>query len=144
MTIVVQAATCDCSAVVRDQPSLVTHNGAVSDGGTSVAIPAAIINQANSEAINPKIRACYTASGCANTATYAVTLSDNSNLPGFMVSDGTNIAVTPTDGLEVDTYTIKVVMTPTYGAVETYDGITVIITCTIASIDDVAAPNSGL
>lgn len=144
LTIIVQAATCDCSAVVRDQPSIVTHNGAVSDGGTSVAIPAATINQANSEAINPKIRMCYTSSGCANTATYAVTLSDNSNLPSFMVSDGTNIAVTPTDGLEVDTYTIKVVMTPTYGAVETYDGITVIITCTIASINDVAAPNSGL
>lgn len=39
LTIVVQAATCDCTDVVRDQPALVTHNGAVADGGTTVAIP---------------------------------------------------------------------------------------------------------
>ena len=39
LTIVVQAATCDCSQVVRDHPSASTHNGAVADGGTTVAIP---------------------------------------------------------------------------------------------------------
>ena len=87
---------------------------------------------------------CYTASGCANTATYAVTMSDNSVLPSFIVSDGTTLTVTPTDGLEVDSYTIKTVMTPTYGGVETYSTLTIIITCTIASIDDVAAPTTGL
>ena len=54
------------------------------------------------------------------------------------------MTVTPTDGLEVDTYTIKTVMTPTYGAVETYSTLTIVITCTIASIDDVAAPTTGL
>ena len=89
LTVVVQAATCNCADVVRDHPSATTHNGAVSDGGTTVAIPQATINQANSEAINPKIRMCYTGAGCANTATYAVTLSDNSVLPSFIVSDGT-------------------------------------------------------
>ena len=44
LTVIVQAASCDCSQVLRDLPTLVTHNGAVSDGGTSVAIPAATIN----------------------------------------------------------------------------------------------------
>ena len=87
---------------------------------------------------------CYTGAGCANTATYAVTLSDNSVLPSFIVSDGTQLTVTPTDGLEVDTYVIKTVMTPTYGAVETYSTLTIVITCTIASINDVAAPTTGL
>ena len=61
-----------------------------------------------------------------------------------MVSDGTNIAVTPTDGLEVDTYTIKIVMTPTYGAVETYNSLEIVISCTISDIVDVAAPTTGL
>ena len=41
LSIQVQEATCDCSAVVRDAPTLVTHNGAVADGGTTVAIPQA-------------------------------------------------------------------------------------------------------
>lgn len=144
LSIVVQAATCDCSAVVRDHPSLVTHNGAVDDGGTSVAIPAATINQVNSEAINPKIRMCYTGAGCANTATYAVTLNDNSALPSFLSSSGTHIAVTPTDGLEIGTYTLRITQTPTYGAVETYDMLQIVITCTIASINNVAAPTTGL
>ena len=144
LTVVVQAATCDCSGVVRDQPSVVTHNGAVADGGTSVAIPQATINQSNSEALGPKIRACYSSGSCSNAATYAVTLNDNSNLPSFMVSDGTNIQITPTDGLEVDTYTLRITMTPTFGAVETYDSLIVVITCTISDIVDVAAPTTGL
>lgn len=87
---------------------------------------------------------CYTGAGCANTATYAITLNDNSSLPSWMVSDGTNIAVTPTTGADVDTYILRTVMTPTYGAVETYDMLTIVITCTIVSINDVAAPSSGL
>lgn len=145
LTIVVQAATCNCADVVRDYPSAVTHPGAVSDGGTTIAIPIATINQVNSEALNPKIRWCYSSGvNCANTATYAVTLDDNSNLPSFIVSDGTTLTVTPTDGLEVDTYLIKTVMTPTFGAEETYSTLTIVITCTIASINDVAAPTTGL
>ena len=61
-------------------------------------------------------------------------MDDNSNLPSFIVSDGTQLTVTPTDGLEVDTYVIKTVMTPTYGAVETYSTLTIVITCTIQSL----------
>ena len=145
LTIVVQAATCDCTDVVRDHPAASAHAGAVSDGGTTVAIPIAIINQSDSEALNPKIRWCYSsAANCANTATYAVTMDDNSVLPSFIVSDGTTLTVTPTVGLEVDVYIIKTVMTPTYGAVETYSTLTITITCTIASINDVAAPSSDL
>ena len=60
------------------------------------------------------------------------------------MSDGTTLTVTPTDGLEVDTYVIKTVMTPTYGAVETYSTLTIVITCTIQSINDVAAPTTDL
>ncbi len=33
LTIVVRAASCDCAAVVRDLPAMVTQNGAVADGG---------------------------------------------------------------------------------------------------------------
>ena len=145
LSVQVLDATCDCAAVVRDHPSLATHTGAVADGGTSVAIPVATINQVNSEAINPKIRKCYSSgAGCANTATYAVTLNDNSALPSYLVSDGTNIAVTPLDGDAVGTHTLRIVQTPTYGAVETYDMLQITITCTIVSINDVAAPTTGL
>ena len=145
ITIVVRAATCDCTAVVRDLPSMVTQNGAVADGGTSVNVPTATINQANSEAINPKIRMCFSSgAGCANTSSLAVTLDDNSNLPSFMVFDGTKITITPTIGSQVGTYLIKTRMTPTYGAVLTYTKLTVIITCTIVSINDVPAPTTGL
>lgn len=44
LTVVVNQATCDCSQVVRDNPTASTHNGAVADGGTTVAIPQAQIN----------------------------------------------------------------------------------------------------
>ena len=73
-----------------------------------------------------------------------MTLSDNSVLPSFIVSDGTQLTITPTDGLEVDSYVIKAVMTPTYGAVETYSTLTIVITCTIQSINDVTARTTGL
>lgn len=145
LTIVVQAATCDCTGVVRDSPSMVNHAGAVADGGTTVNLPVALINQANSEAINPKIRQCYSSgAGCANTATYAVTLNDNSNLPSFMSFTGTAITVTPTVGAEVDSYIIRTTMTPTYGAEIEYDMLTITISCTIVSINNVAPPSSGL
>lgn len=145
LTIVVRAATCDCTAVVRDLPAMVTQNGAVADGGRFVNVPLATINQANSEAINPKIRMCYSSSvGCANTSVLAVSLDDNSNLPSFMVFDGTKITITPTLGGHVGTYLIKTSMTPTYGAIVTYTKLTVVITCTIVSINDVPAPTTGL
>ena len=125
---------------------MVTHNGAVDDGGTNVNLPVATINQSASEALSPLIRACYAASGCPNTATYTVSMSDNSQLLSWMTFDSANarIAVAPTNGDAVGTHTIRVVMTPTHGAVETYDMLQVVITCTIASINDVAAPTTGL
>ena len=145
LTIVVQAASCDCTDVVRDSPSMATHAGAVADGGTTVNVPVALINQSNSEALNPKIRQCYSSGvNCANTATYTAKLNDNSNLPSFMSFDGTAITVLPTVGAEVDSYIIRTTMTPTYGAVIEYDMLTITISCTIASIDDVAAPTTGL
>lgn len=145
LTVIVRAATCNCAGVVRDLPAMVTQNGAVADGGRTVNVPLATINQVNSEAINAKIRKCYSSgAGCANTATFTATLDDNSNLPSFMVFSGTSITITPTTGSHIGTYLIKNVMTPTYGAPVTYTKLTVVISCTITSINDVPAPTTGL
>lgn len=71
-------------------------------------------------------------------------MSDNSNLLGWMTNLGTSIQVSPTNGDAVGEHLLRIVMTPSNGQVETYDMLKVVITCTIASINDVAAPNSGL
>jgi len=123
----------------------VTHASAVADGGTSVNIPAAVIDVTASKASSPKIRACYLSSGsCANTATYVVKNSDNSLLPSYLVSTGTAITATPLNGVSVGDHLLRIVMTPTHGSVETYDMLKIVISCTIASINNVAAPSSNL
>jgi len=144
LVVTVQDAVCDCSGVVRDPPALVTHNGKVADGGTTVNIPVATINEVNSKAVGPKIRKCYPTPGCSNAATFVVKRSDNSNLPSFLVNTGTAVTVTPLNGDAVGEHLLRIVMTPTYGTVQTYDMLKVVITCTIASVNDVAAPTTGL
>lgn len=142
--VTIAAADCDCSGVVRTHPSLVTHTGAVADGGTSINIPPAVIDETASKLLGPKIRACYPSNSCANTATYVVKNSDNSSLPSWLVNTGSAVTVTPLNGDAVGDHTLRIVMTPTNGAVQTYDMLKIVVTCTIASINDVAAPNSGL
>jgi hypothetical protein len=144
----VEDATCDCNDVVWDNPALETFNAAVMEGATTTTIPAATINQVNSEAVNPKIRQCYSsANDCPETSSFSLTLSDGSSLPSFITQNsGTSVQVNALDGDALGTWTITITQTPTAsnGAVMTFDSLEIVISCTIVSIDTVTPPSSGL
>ena len=71
-------------------------------------------------------------------------MNDNANLLAWMTNLGTSVQVKPTNGDAVGTHILRIIMTPSNGQAVTYDKLTVIISCTISSINNVAAPNSGL
>ena len=144
LVVIVTTADCVCSGVKRTLPSLVTHAAKV-DTPSTVNIPVATIDETASKASSPQIRQCYTSGqGCSNSATYVVKNSDNSNLPTWMTNLGTSIRVSATNGDAVGEHLLRIVMTPSNGSAQTYDKLKVVVTCTIASINNVAPPNSGL
>ena len=71
-------------------------------------------------------------------------MNDNANLVSWMTNLGTSVQVAPTNGDAVGSHVLRIVMTPSNGQVVTYDMLTVVISCTIASINNVAPPNTGL
>lgn len=147
LVVTIAAADCDCTGILRTFPTLVTHNGAVSDGGTTVAIPEGVVDQVASELLNPKIRKCFSSgNNCNNSgSTYVVKNTDNSQLnAAFLSSTGTHVVVTPTNGDYVGTHNLRIVMTNQYGLTIEYDRLDIVITCTIASINNVAAPSTNL
>ena len=52
--------------------------------------------------------------------------------------------MTPLNGDVVGTHNLRIVMTNQYGATIEYDRLDIVITCTIASINNVAAPTTNL
>ena len=109
LTVTVQDAVCDCSEVVWDPPSLVIDAHAVAQGMVSVSLPTGSINQANSEAINPKIRQCYSSgAGCAETSTFVVTLYDGGALPDFIVQNVDAVEITPLDYTDIGEWLLNI------------------------------------
>jgi hypothetical protein len=89
LVVTVNTATCDCNDIVWDNPSLVVYNAAVAEGATTTAIPAATINQASSEAVNPKIRECYSSGvNCPDTSYFTILMYDGGSLPSFIAQTG--------------------------------------------------------
>ena len=60
---IVEAAPCECGEVLWTPPVLSSAAVAVGDSTANIAIPAATIDQAASEALSPQIRACYADGG---------------------------------------------------------------------------------
>jgi hypothetical protein len=110
LVVTVTTADCVCTGVLRTDPAVVTHTGAVDDGGKVVNIPIALIDETASKAASPQIRQCYTANTpCSNAATYVVKMTDNSNLPSWITHAGTAINVKPTNGDAVGTHQLRIV-----------------------------------
>lgn len=146
LTIVVTSTPCDCTGLLWTAPALQTQTYAVGGGQFSLTIPAATVDQVNSELLGPKMRACYAPSGpsCATTQTYVVTLSDGTALPSFLTQNVGMIDINPTVSGDVGPWSLKIASTPTYGSPLDYNSIDLTITCTVTSLVAPAAPNSGL
>lgn len=144
----ITAATCDCDRLTWDIPTRVDDAVEVALGPKTVTIPTATMN-AGSKLPTPEIRKCFAAGGgdCAFTTTYAPVLPAT----GFIVQTGTTAAIvaTPTTSAHMGTHTISVVQTITYTnfgttATVTFDGVQVVVGCTITSVPNPTPPSTGL
>ena len=146
LAVVVSPTPCDCTGVLWTPPALVSHAFAVADGTYSRPIPPATINVPDSEALGPKIRACYVGGGpgCEETQTFVVTLSDGSALPSFLTQNVDVIEINPQVSADIGPWTLKIASTPLYGAPLDYNSLEFVISCTIQSIVTPSAPTGDL
>ena len=111
-----------------------------------MTIPAATVDQVNSELLGPKMRACYAPSGpgCDTGQTFVVTLSDGTALPSFLSQNVGMLDINPTISDDVGPWSLKIASTPVYGSPLDYNSLDIEITCTVTSLVSPAAPTSGL
>lgn len=114
-------------------------------------IPSAKVNEASKSA-TASIRACYADSGtCSTAAAYVARMkgTPTTALRDFIVQTGTTtaITVTPVKALDINLtgWFLTIVQTPTDTTqpVSTFDGIKIIVQCTIASIPNPTNPTTG-
>ena len=139
-------ATCNCDLLTWDTPTRVDDAVEVALGPKTVNFPTATQNEL-SKTTTPAVRKCFASSGtCPFTSTWTPT-----SLEAFIVQTGTTdeVIATPTTAAHMGTWIIEVTQTVTYtnfGTTATivFDGIQIVVGCTITDVPNPSAPTTGL
>ena len=148
LTLTINPATCDCSLITWDNPTLQTKTtGLMITPVLVVALQLAVANEASKSA-TPAIRACYKNGGtCPLACTFTVQDKATGTLDGsnsFMVLSGNNLTITPTVSSQIGTKTLTITQIPTIRSPFTYDHVALTVTCTIIRMDVPTVPNISL
>ena len=133
-TVTVNEPACNCALQPWDDGTGVTSTAPVGST-TNVSLPTPSVS-ANAYTSAPAMRSC-TVGSCATTGSFtAVTLTGGTALPSWIVSDGTALAIAPTDGSvkASNDWVVIVTYTPTEGSNNpAYTAVTITVSCEVAS-----------
>ena len=153
---VINEATCDCTALLWTNPSTTAVTVAVASTATPT-FPTPIQDTTN-RSTNAAFDKCFIGSntGCASTGSFpaATVLYDDGSpsgttLPSWITySDASSatqtISLAPIDGTATGTHNIFVVFDSTYGPNPNYTALTITVTCQVTSITQPSNPVSNL
>jgi hypothetical protein len=156
ITITINQATCDCTALLWTNPTATAVTAAVA-ATTTQAFPLPVQDTTNT-ATNGAFAKCFLTGGpgCASTGTFpiaSVKYDDNSPsgiaLPNWFeiaqASDNAqNLVIKPTAAAHIGTHKINVVFDSTYGPNPNYHALTITVTCQVVSIAQPSNPTTNL
>ena len=155
IVVTINAATCDCSAMLWTNPTATAVTAPVAST-TSQTFPLPIQDTSNT-ATNGAFAKCFLNGGtCASSGVFpiaSVKYDDGSAsgiaLPGWFsisqsLTNSQSIDISPTDASHIGTHRINVVFESTYGPDPNYQALVITVTCTVTSITQPAAPTTNL
>ena len=155
ITITINAAVCDCSAMLWTDPTPTAVTAPVA-GTTNQVFPLPVQDTSNA-ATNGAFAKCFLNNGsCPSTGTFPISdvkYDDGSPsgiaLPNWFEitqanDNNQNLVIKPTGASHIGTHKIKVVFGSTHGPNPNYQALTITVTCQVVSITQPANPTQNL